>query len=61
MHWDDERGDGGSLIVILAPGYCFSEKGEHVRGFDTVSEARYETAKKRLSNCNCEECSTLTS
>jgi len=56
MHWDDERGDGHSLIVTLAHGFCFGDEGDHVRGFDTIQEARFETAKKRLSPCHCDEC-----
>lgn len=54
-HWDDERAIGHSIIVTLQYGYCFDD-GEHVRGFDTVSEARWECALKRLASCSCEEC-----
>lgn len=57
-HWDDERFQGNSLIVTLEKGWCFGSEDseEHVRGFDSVIEARRETAKKRLFICNCNEC-----
>jgi hypothetical protein len=52
--WDDERGIGNSLIVTLKPGWRFEEPGEHVRGFDTVAEARREV--KLSQPCKCEAC-----
>lgn len=56
-HWDDERDIGNGVIVTLHYGYSF-EPREHagVRGFDTVTEAKYESALKRVYKCNCELC-----
>jgi hypothetical protein len=55
--WDDERAIGNSLIVTLRYGWSFDpSESEHVRGFDTVAEARHATARKRLHQCACEEC-----
>ena len=43
---DDERGDGGSIIVTLAKGWDFEdEPGCGVRGFDTIKELKQGTAK----------------
>ena len=45
-HIDDERGDGGSIIVTLKKGWDFEdEKGCGVRGFDTLAEVRSDTTK----------------
>jgi hypothetical protein len=52
--WDDERDIGNSLIVTLANGWRFAEDGEHVRGFDTVREARSEVAAAK--RCKCVQC-----
>ena len=54
QHWDDLRHQGDSLIATLHYGNRFEEPGEHVRGFDTVSEARQ--AVKWAVKCECREC-----
>lgn len=58
LHWDDERVIGNSLIVTLKPGFAFDGANgpdpEHVRGFDTVREAR--EAVREASPCACERC-----
>ncbi|MEE8382246.1 MAG: hypothetical protein V3R78_10290 [Thermodesulfobacteriota bacterium] len=41
--WDDERDIGNSLIVMLHTGWDFGTdpfNKEHVRGFDTIKEAK---------------------
>lgn len=49
-HVDDERGDGSSIIVILANGFDFSNESEcGVRGFDTVADAESETRRNRIN------------
>ena len=54
-HWDDERSLGNSLIVSLKPGWQWpDEEGVHVRGFDTVKEAR--VALRQTTPCNCPQC-----
>ena len=57
-HWDDERGMGNGIIVTLHLGWSFEWTHEGVRGFDTVTEAREGTRKKRLYRCpdDCYEC-----
>lgn len=56
-HWSDERRLGNGVIVTLAPFLSFSHAShEGVRGFDTVSEARRESARKRVHRCGCAEC-----
>jgi hypothetical protein len=57
-HWDDERSLGHGIIVTLVPGLSFNWWGhEGVMGFDTVTEARRESARKRLHVCDpCSEC-----
>jgi hypothetical protein len=57
-HWDDERSLDHGIIVTLVPGLSFEWcSHEGVRGFETVTEARYESARKRLFVCDpCEEC-----
>ena len=54
--WDDERGMGNSLIVSLNDGWYWKQEGEgvHVRGFDTVAEARSDL--RDTAPCNCKEC-----
>jgi hypothetical protein len=52
--WDDERSLGNSLIVALKPGWRFEEIGEHVRGFDSVSEAMNEVRSSKP--CDCSVC-----
>ncbi len=56
-HWDDERELGNGVIVTLRYGYSF-EPNEHqgVRGFDTVTEARRESALFNIHQCKCELC-----
>jgi hypothetical protein len=50
MHVDDERGDGSSIIVILANGFDFRNESEcGVRGFDTVADAEAETRRNRIN------------
>ena len=46
---------GNSLIVSTIPGFAFnSSEKEHVRGFDTVLEAKEEL--RALEPCACEDC-----
>lgn len=54
-HWDDERSIGNSLIVTLKKGLRFDDRGEHVRGFDTVKEAM--SAVRAAQPCDCKNCS----
>jgi len=57
MHWDDERAMGNSLIVSLIKGKKFSADplaNEHVRGFDTISEAMSEV--RSAIDCCYESC-----
>ena len=55
-HWDDERSIGNSLIVTLKPGWYWLDEGPgcHVRGFDTVAEAKSEL--RDTVPCLCQEC-----
>lgn len=54
-HWDDERGQGNSLIVTLHYGWSFEPNAhEGVQGFDTVREAI--DAVRTAHNCRCDEC-----
>lgn len=53
-HWDDERSIENSLIVTLKKGWYFGERGEHVRGFDTVKEAMQEVVESQP--CDCSVC-----
>ena len=59
--WDVEPGwgygDPQEVIVTLQYGFSF-ENGEHqgVRGFDGIAEAKYESARKRIYDCTCDEC-----
>ena len=59
-HWDDERSLGHGIGVTLVPGLSFEWGGLHagLRFFETVTEARYESARKRVFECDpsCEEC-----
>jgi len=56
-HWDDERGMGNGIIVTLHYGWSFEYiHHEGVRGFDTVADARRDTAIKRIFRCPCDEC-----
>lgn len=54
--WDDEREMGNSLIVSLNPGWYWMQENEgvHVRGFDTVSEAKSDL--RDTAPCKCKEC-----
>lgn len=55
LFWDDERAIGNSIIVTLNYGWHYAAYyGEHVRGFDTVKEAKQ--AVKEAVKCNCPEC-----
>jgi hypothetical protein len=54
LFWDDERSIGNSIIVTLAYGWYFTEKAEHVMGFDTIKEAKQ--AVRDTKPCDCEEC-----
>lgn len=46
---DDERELGNSIIVTLAEGWFFSDEPDcGVRGFDTVSEVRQQTARNAV-------------
>jgi hypothetical protein len=55
-HWDDERALGNSLIVSLKPGWYWLAEGEgvHVRGFDTIAEAKSDL--RDTAPCCCPEC-----
>ena len=53
MHWDDERGAGNGIIVMLAYGWCYDFQ-EHTRGFDTVAEA--VQGVKWTDPCACPSC-----
>lgn len=53
-HWDEERSIGNSLIVTLKKGWRFTERGEHVRGFDTRREAMAEV--RSAQPCDCKDC-----
>jgi hypothetical protein len=45
-HVDDERGDGGSILVTLKLEYVFDDERDcGVRGFDTLTEAEMGTRK----------------
>ena len=56
--WDDERSLGHGIIVTLVPGLSFDHAShEGIRGFDTLAEARHESARKRVHVCDpCAEC-----
>lgn len=54
MYWDDERGQGNSLIVTLQYGWCFDEKGLHTFGVDSVGEAVRDL--KTVMPCDCDRC-----
>lgn len=55
MFIDDERDIGNSIIVTLAHGYRFDTTDvEHVRGFDTMREAKKEI--KNAKTCSCLSC-----
>jgi hypothetical protein len=55
MFWDDERNIGNSLIVTLAYGWKFAAyDDEHVRGFDTIREAKQ--AVREAKPCECVDC-----
>ena len=53
-YWDDERAEGNSLIVTLVRGRRFEENGEHVRGFDTATDAM--RAVRASMRCQCHDC-----
>ena len=52
-HWDDERDAGNGIIVTLNWGWGF-DRQEHVRGFDTVMEAKQGV--RGAIRCDCAEC-----
>ena len=59
LYWDDERADGNSLIVTTKYGWAFVPHADenvasHVKGFDTVAEARRDL--NRVKECNCARC-----
>jgi len=56
MFVDDEREIGNEIIITLDYGWRLPDEyaSEHVRGFDTVKEAR--DAVGRAQTCRCEEC-----
>lgn len=56
LFWDDERDIGNSIIVTLNYGwhYAAGDIGEHVRGFDSISEAK--KAVNESVKCTCDEC-----
>lgn len=55
MHWDDERGEGNSLILTTAYGWKFDGLEDiHVNGFDTVAAAK--EALVATIPCVCEGC-----
>lgn len=57
-HWDDERSIGNSLIVTLKHGWKFDIDPlypNHVKGFETVAEAR--RLIREAVPCNCPRCS----
>ena len=57
MFVDDEREIGNYIIVTLNYGWRFPDgeySAEHVRGFDTVQEARDYVHK--AEPCHCKEC-----
>ena len=48
-HVDDERGDGGSIIITLKKGYFFTDDpGCGVMGVDNVQEAVMYTRKSAV-------------
>ena len=48
-HIDDERGDGGSIIVTLKKGWDFADDlGCGVKGCDTVKEVQMYTHKNNV-------------
>ena len=50
-------GDPASVIVTLCWGFSFSAyEHEGVRGFDGISNARYESARKWVFTCTCTDC-----
>jgi hypothetical protein len=53
-HFDDERSIGNSLIITLQYGYYFTYPSEHVRGFDSLKEAKQ--AVKECKPCSCSIC-----
>jgi hypothetical protein len=52
--WSDERRIGNRLIVTLNWGWRFEDLGEHVRGYDTVREAKQGI--RAAIPCACQEC-----
>ena len=59
MFVDDEREIGNYIIVTLNNGWRFTDgeySAEHVRGFDTVKEAR--DGVNKAVPCECAECKT---
>lgn len=57
-HWDDERGNGDSLIVTLKAGWYWKGIDEripsHVAGFDVVRDALDEL--RLTAPCDCVVC-----
>ena len=57
LHLDDEREDGGSIIVSLKDGWRFSSDPlcpVHVEGFNTMREAK--AGIKNAIKCECDDC-----
>ena len=55
QYWDDEREEGGSLIVTLKSGYRWDDHGSHVLGFDTTLQA-VQWLRHYSQACQCELC-----
>ena len=64
LHWDDERNEGGSIVVTLrglrldGPGTGDGSKTSHVFGEDTVREV-IDTLRFALP-CKCAKCAEVT-
>lgn len=60
LHWDDERSVGDRIIVTLKHGWQWGSSRfdpSHVRGFDTVREAR-EALRDYARPCRCQRCAS---
>lgn len=54
-HWDDERNCDNGIIITVKSGYHWiDDHGLHVKGFDTVTEAR--KALRDIERCRCKLC-----
>lgn len=61
LHWDNEVAFGNGHILTTSYGYAWEPDDDHnsachVRGFDTVREARAEL--KWIKPCRCLRCTT---